>query len=99
MPAPRLADRIWRTESGVHHVSAAQAAGAAMDLDLESTAFAPMWNEGWKGDPNLRGRLVIGFKLSSREAVDAVYADLAGAGHAGLQPPYGSILGLTIRRR
>jgi uncharacterized glyoxalase superfamily protein PhnB len=31
--------------------------------------------------------VVVGFRLPSREAVDALYADLTDAGHAGLQPP------------
>ena len=31
--------------------------------------------------------------MTSREAVDARYAELAGAGHKGLQPPYDTFWG------
>ena len=37
------------------------------------------------GGRDLGGRVVVGFKLSSRDAVDAVYEDLTGAGYTGLQ--------------
>jgi uncharacterized glyoxalase superfamily protein PhnB len=36
---------------------------------------------------------VVGFRLASREAVDATYADLTGAGYAGLQAPYDAFWG------
>ena len=36
---------------------------------------------------------VVGFKLSSRDAVDAVYGDLTGAGYTGLQVPYDAFWG------
>jgi catechol 2,3-dioxygenase-like lactoylglutathione lyase family enzyme len=80
-------DAIWRTPSGIHHVSAASDATESVGLDIDSIDFARLWNNGWKGREHLRGRLVIGFKLWSRAAVDDVYDDLTGAGHAGLQPP------------
>lgn len=35
----------------------------------------------------------MGFRLSSRPAVDRVYAELTGAGHRGLQPPYDAFWG------
>jgi uncharacterized glyoxalase superfamily protein PhnB len=52
-----------------------------------SIAFAQRWNCGWKGQSKLAGRIVVGFSVESREAVDALYADLTGAGYKGLQPP------------
>jgi catechol 2,3-dioxygenase-like lactoylglutathione lyase family enzyme len=80
-------DRVWRTPSGIHHVSAAESAGGAIHLDLDSTGFAGRWNRGWHGRQDLRGKVVVGFRLPSREAVYARYAELTGAGHKGLQPP------------
>ena len=87
-------DRVWRTQSGTHHVTAGSAAaGSTLGLDLDSVAFAQHWNKGWQGSTDLRGRVVVGFELASRAAVDAVYADLIGAGHVGLQKPYDAFWG------
>lgn len=47
-----------------------------------------MWNRGWQGSEDLRGRVVVGFGVPSRAAVDAIYAQMTGAGHRGLQAPY-----------
>jgi catechol 2,3-dioxygenase-like lactoylglutathione lyase family enzyme len=79
---------IWRTPTGPHHVTAQGGAeGVGPGLDLDSTAFAQAWNAGWKGRGDLEGRVVVGFRMPSREAVDALYAELTGAGHVGLQAP------------
>lgn len=64
-----------------------------IDFDLDSAPFAQVWNKGWKGREDLVGRVVVGFKLGSREDVDRLYADLTGAGHRGLQPPYDAFWG------
>jgi catechol 2,3-dioxygenase-like lactoylglutathione lyase family enzyme len=86
-------ERVWRTASGIHHVSAGETGNPAIDFDLDSMAFAQLWNSGWQGRQDLRGRVVVGFKLPSRDAVDATYADLTGAGYAGLQAPYDAFWG------
>jgi hypothetical protein len=52
-----------------------------------------MWNSGWAGATALAGRIVVGFGVASREAVDDVYADMTGAGYRGLQPPFDAIWG------
>ncbi len=60
-------DGVWRTQSGIHHVNAGNdATGSAMGLDIDSIAFAQLWNKGWQGREDLRGRVVVGFKLPSR---------------------------------
>lgn len=71
-----------------HHRSARQPDGTDLDIDLDSTAFARHWNAGWR-----RGGAVLGFSVASREQVDAVYADLTGAGYAGQQEPYDAFWG------
>jgi catechol 2,3-dioxygenase-like lactoylglutathione lyase family enzyme len=82
-----IADKqIWRTGPGIHHVGATGAAPETA-FDLDSTAFARIWNSGWRNRDNIKGRVVIGFKVTSRQAVDDIYADLTGAGYDGLQPP------------
>src|SRR5579863_1626109 len=87
-------DGVWRTPSGIHHVNAGRHdAHSTMQLDIDSIAFARLWNTGWQRVADLRGRVVVGFGLSSRAAVDAVYADLTGAGYSGLQTPYDACWG------
>ena len=36
---------------------------------------------------------MVGFKLASSDAVDALYADLTGAGYRGQQAPYNAFWG------
>lgn len=81
---------IWRTATGAHH---ANGRSGKVDLELDSVAFAQIWNAGWRGRDDLKGRVVIGFRLESREAVDETYSDLTGAGYAGLQAPYDAFWG------
>jgi uncharacterized glyoxalase superfamily protein PhnB len=78
---------IWRTQSGAHHVSAGRWAAGAVDLDLDSAAFAQCWNEAWKDRADLKGRVVAGFRVATREEVDAVYCDMTEAGYRGLAAP------------
>jgi hypothetical protein len=73
-------ERVWRTPSGIQYASAGEIESLAIALDLDSTAFARIWNGGWRGRQDLRGRGVVGFKLSSRTAVDVTDADMTGAG-------------------
>jgi catechol 2,3-dioxygenase-like lactoylglutathione lyase family enzyme len=85
---------IWRTRSGVHHVGASSGpTEEEINLDLDSTDFAGIWNAGWRGRTDLAGRVVVGFGVTSRAAVDALYADLTSAGYLGLQMPYDALWG------
>jgi catechol 2,3-dioxygenase-like lactoylglutathione lyase family enzyme len=79
---------IWRTPTGIHHVGATDKSGdQAIHLDLDSTVFAQAWNAGWVDRDDLRGRVVVGFRVPTRAAVDDVYGDMTGAGYRGLQAP------------
>jgi len=87
-------EMVWRTPSGIHHASAkATEAAGEIAFDLDSAAFAGLWNAGWKGRDDLGGRVVVGFRVASRDAVDGIYADLTTAGHKGLQVPYDAFWG------
>jgi uncharacterized glyoxalase superfamily protein PhnB len=55
---------------------------------LDSAPFTRDWNEGSRVPA-----CVVGFKLGSSDAVDALYADLTGAGYHGQQPPYDAFWG------
>ena len=82
--------QVWRTATGVHHVSAED---AGIDFDLDSTAFAQLWNSGWSGRKDLAGRVVVGLSVASRAEVDRLYGEMTAAGHAGLQPPLDAFWG------
>ncbi len=74
-PMPPPWDRHHRTIS----------APDGLDLELDSAESARQWNQGWPPD---RTGPLIGFRVATREAVDATYADLTRAGYVGQQTPY-----------
>jgi catechol 2,3-dioxygenase-like lactoylglutathione lyase family enzyme len=87
-------EHVWRTKTGAHHISAIfESSDGAADLDFDSAEFAQRWNAGWKDNPDLAGKVVIGFSVASREEVDRIYADMTGAGYRGLQPPWDAFWG------
>ena len=61
-----------------------------VDIDLDSTEFAPQWNAGW---PAAQPGVVVGFRVETREDVDELYEELTGAGARGQQPPYDAFWG------
>jgi uncharacterized glyoxalase superfamily protein PhnB len=61
---------------------------AGMDLDFDSARFARDWNAGSTGPA-----VVLGFKLSSREAVDAVFRRTRDAGYRAQQEPFDAFWG------
>jgi uncharacterized glyoxalase superfamily protein PhnB len=70
-----------------HHRNSRATEG--VDLDLDSTTFAKVWNEGWPGGTGV----VLGFRVDDASDVDRLYAELTGAGHVGQQPPYDAFFG------
>ena len=72
------------------HVQLRMPGGFSLELDTaESTR---LWHAGWRADPD-SVRVVIGFALPSREAVDVRYAELTSAGYRGRQPPFDAFWG------
>jgi catechol 2,3-dioxygenase-like lactoylglutathione lyase family enzyme len=72
-----------------NHVDVTLPSGLLVEFDTE--AFVPSWDSGWNGPA--RGGLVIGFRIASREGVDALYAELSTAGGRPRQPPYDAFWG------
>ncbi|MGH2632013.1 MAG: VOC family protein [Tepidiformaceae bacterium] len=64
-----------------------------INIDFDSVDFAKVWDQGWQGDAADASGVVLGFRLSSREAVDKLYADLTGAGYRAQQAPYDAFWG------
>lgn len=76
-------------EPGASHVELALANGLVVEFDdAESVAT---WDSGWPGTTG--GSIVLGLALPARAAVDAAYAGITAAGHAGRQPPYDAFWG------
>jgi uncharacterized glyoxalase superfamily protein PhnB len=61
----------------------------AVDLHFDSTEYARHWARGWATG----ARVVVNFKVASREMVDAIYSDLTGAGYRGQYEPYDAFWG------
>jgi len=72
-----------------NHVDVKLPSGLLIEFDTE--AFVPSWDGGWNG--SARGGLVVGFRVASREVVDALYAELSTAGGRPRQPPYDAFWG------
>ena len=87
-------ENVWLTSTGQHHVSAQRSTthGEAV-LDIDSVAFARLWNTGWRKESDLAGRVVAGFDVGERQAVDRLYAQMTSAGYRGLQAPYDAFWG------
>ena len=84
-------DRVWRTATAAHHASANR--DGEIDFDLDSPEFAAIWNRGWANETTIAARVVVGFRVASREDVDLCFASMIGAGYRGLQGPYDAFWG------
>jgi uncharacterized glyoxalase superfamily protein PhnB len=73
------------------HASSDSEGGAHLEVD--SPNFAPVWNAGWAERTDLIGRVVLGFRLPTREAVDERFEQLTSAGYGPLQPPFDAFWG------
>ena len=76
-------------DAGAFHVDVRLANG--MSVEFDSSEFVRSWDSSWSGSTG--GSTVLGFSVSSRERVDAFYAELVAAGYRGRQPPYDAFWG------
>jgi uncharacterized glyoxalase superfamily protein PhnB len=77
-------------EGDAPHVQLRMPSGFSLELDTSESAR--LWHAGWRAGPG-RVKVVMGFSLSSREAVDERYAELTDAGYVGRQPPFDAFWG------
>jgi uncharacterized glyoxalase superfamily protein PhnB len=82
---------IWRTPSGAHHVDITMPGGLTVHFD--SPALAKVYNAGWREPTGSGSRVVIGFRVASRDDVDRVHRTLTDLGHRSSQPPYDAFWG------
>jgi uncharacterized glyoxalase superfamily protein PhnB len=81
-------EKIWRTSTGAHHTEGV-ALGPGAEVEIDSQLLARIYNAGYSEASDT----VIGFRLASREAVDAIYDELTAAGYDGRQEPYDAFWG------
>jgi catechol 2,3-dioxygenase-like lactoylglutathione lyase family enzyme len=82
-------DASQQAEEGSH---AELSMPGGLTVELDTAESARTWHAGVRADP-ASGRVVIGFSLPSREAVDACYAELTAAGYPGRQAPFDAFWG------
>jgi catechol 2,3-dioxygenase-like lactoylglutathione lyase family enzyme len=74
---------------GMHHVEVVLANG--FELAFDSFEMAEQYNAAAR--PPAAGSAVLGFRLPTREAVDALHDVVKAAGHAIAQEPYDAFWG------
>ena len=72
-----------------HHVSAVHGEHGGIDFDIDSASFVRKWDAGWPGGTGV----VIGFKVDSRQEVDALVAALVADGSQVQQEPFDAFWG------
>jgi catechol 2,3-dioxygenase-like lactoylglutathione lyase family enzyme len=73
-----------------HRAFGSESVPDGFDFDLDSQAFAAVWDEGW---PEGQIGAVLGFRLPSSEAVDETYERLTNAGYTGQKLPTDEFMG------
>lgn len=71
-------EKIWRTDSGRHHTEGVDI-GSGAEIELDSAQLARVYNAGYRATPTAPAT-VMGFRVPSREAVDALHDRLTAAG-------------------
>jgi uncharacterized glyoxalase superfamily protein PhnB len=80
----------FASPDGIRHAELDMEGGVTFELD--NLALAQLYNAGWRR-PAGGSRALLGFRVESRAAVDAHYAELTAAGYEGRQPPYDTFWG------
>lgn len=75
-------------EPGAIHAAVELPGG--MTVEWDTVGFARQWDTGSRAPG---GSTVLGFTVASPQDVDALHADLTGAGYADHQPPYDALWG------
>jgi uncharacterized glyoxalase superfamily protein PhnB len=83
--------KVWSTDSGPHHTEGVDI-GSGAEVEIDSEDLARVYNAGYRDAPGAAST-VIGFRLPTRDAVDALHARLTAAGYQSRQPPYDAFWG------
>jgi catechol 2,3-dioxygenase-like lactoylglutathione lyase family enzyme len=81
---------VWPPGTGARHAEVAMPSGVRLEFD--NYEMVRIWHPSWS-ETQGRGRIVLGFSMPSREAVDARYAELVSAGHGARHAPHDAFWG------
>jgi uncharacterized glyoxalase superfamily protein PhnB len=62
-----------------------------IEIHIDNEHLAGLYNSSWRTGE--QSRVVMGFRVATREEVDDRYADMTAAGYVGAQPPYDTFWG------
>jgi uncharacterized glyoxalase superfamily protein PhnB len=82
---------IWRTATGAHHVDITMPGGLIVHFD--SAPLAKVYDRGWRAPSGPGTRIVLSFRVSSRDEVDRLHDHLTALGHPSAQPPFDAFWG------
>src|SRR5262245_18286988 len=82
---------IWRTATGAHHVDIKMPGGIAVHFD--SFALARVYNRGWREYSGTGTRIVLNFRVGSRQGVDLLHERVTALGYMSAQPPIDAFWG------
>lgn len=85
-----MADGGGASSDAIRHAKATLGNGFVLEFDNQF--LARTYNAAWRSAEE-SSRALIGFSLTTREAVDERYAELVAAGYVGRQPPYDAFWG------
>lgn len=86
-------EAIFQTGAEILHISGPSDSGIEPHFDIDSQSFVMSWIKDWKGRRDLAGKVIIGFKVQSRQIVDEIYSGLIGAKHPSIQPLFDAFWG------
>lgn len=81
----------WPPGSGARHTEVVMPSG--FHLEFDNQAMAAIWHAGMRGQSGADPMSVLSFALPSREAVDALYAELTARGAPGRHAPHDAFWG------
>ena len=84
-------DPVW---ADAPRLGGARRHARRIDVDLDSTSFATKWDQGWPGGTGA----VLGFKVDTRDEVDALVAAAVADGRPGPAGALRRVLGRPLRR-
>jgi uncharacterized glyoxalase superfamily protein PhnB len=88
----RLGVALPERPIGADGIGHSEATMDGMELAIDNEKLAGIYNAAWRR-PGGSSRALLGFKVDSRAAVDAIHADLVAAGYASRQQPYDTFWG------
>ena len=62
-----------------------------LEIHIDNEHLAGLYNSSWRAGE--QSRVIVGFRVATRDEVDERYAEMISAGYASAQPPYDTFWG------